>query len=141
MRDMTPTEIDALIREWTWGTLIAIDRDHPYAIELSYGFDGQYLYCGSMPGGRMADCIKHNQQVAFKICDCPRDVSRYRAVIIEGTAERQTAQTDILRAVRLIAQQNGFGEHALDHLAARTAAHPASNSLRIPLTRVGGKIA
>lgn len=141
MRDMTSAEIDALIREWTWGTLIGLDSSGPYAIELSYGFDGQYIYCGSMPGGRMARCIRDNQQVAFKICDCGRDVSHYRAVIIEGTAERQTVEADILRAVRLIARQSGFGEHALDHLAALTAANPASNSLRIPLTRVGGKVA
>ena len=33
------------------GTLIAIDNDRPYAIELSYATDGEFIYCGSMPAG------------------------------------------------------------------------------------------
>ena len=65
MRNMTEKEIKDFIEEWTWGTLIAIDNDKPYAIELSYATDGEFIYCGSMPGGRMTRCIKNNANMYF----------------------------------------------------------------------------
>jgi len=43
MRDMQHTEIIDFIRYFTWGTLIGVEGDKPYAVELSYGFDGAYI--------------------------------------------------------------------------------------------------
>jgi len=51
MRNMTEKEIKDFNEEWTWGTLTAIDNDKPYAIELSYATDGEFICCGSMQGG------------------------------------------------------------------------------------------
>ena len=45
MRDMTKEEIIEFITTWTWGTLIGVEGDKPYAVELSYGTDGKYIYC------------------------------------------------------------------------------------------------
>jgi nitroimidazol reductase NimA-like FMN-containing flavoprotein (pyridoxamine 5'-phosphate oxidase superfamily) len=73
MKDMTEKEIRALIEEWTWGTLIAVDKNTPYAVENTYGSDGEYIYCGSMPGGRMARCIKNNPNVVYKICNAEKN--------------------------------------------------------------------
>ena len=140
MRDMTEKEIRAFIREWTWGTLIGAEENKPYAVELSYGTDGEYIYCGSMPGGRMARCIIANPHVAFKICDSDRSYSRWRAVIIEGKAERLTNYDDILYSVRCIARQRGFQENAFDSIARRVANDPKSNSIRLPIKVFGGRI-
>ena len=68
MSKMTKEEILEFIESWAWGTLIGVEGDKPYAIEVSYGTDGEYIYCGSMPGGRMAGCLRANQNVVFKIC-------------------------------------------------------------------------
>jgi nitroimidazol reductase NimA-like FMN-containing flavoprotein (pyridoxamine 5'-phosphate oxidase superfamily) len=140
MRDMTEKEIRNFIREWTWGTLIGTEENKPYAVELSYGTDGEYIYCGSMPGGRMARCIIANSNVVFKICDSDRSYSRWRAVIIEGKAERLTDYDDILYSVRCIARQRGFPENAFDNIARRVAKDPASNSIRLPIKVFGGRI-
>jgi nitroimidazol reductase NimA-like FMN-containing flavoprotein (pyridoxamine 5'-phosphate oxidase superfamily) len=140
MRSMTEKEIRGFIAEWTWGTLIAVEGSRPYAIELSYGSDGDYIYCGSMPGGRMARCIRQNPQVVFKICDSDRSYSFWRAVIIEAGAERLTRYDDILYSVRFIARQRGFPEGAFDSIARRVADDPESNSLRIPIKVFGGRI-
>jgi nitroimidazol reductase NimA-like FMN-containing flavoprotein (pyridoxamine 5'-phosphate oxidase superfamily) len=140
MRSMTEKEIRSFIAEWTWGTLIAVEGSRPYAIELSYGSDGDYIYCGSMPGGRMARCIRQNPQVVFKICDSDRSYSFWRAVIIEAEAERLTRYEDILYSVRFIARQRGFPEGAFDSIARRVADNPESNSLRIPVKVIGGRI-
>ena len=141
MRDMSQEEIFDFIQYYTWGTLIGVEGDRPYAVELSYGFDGEYLYCGSMPGGRMAHCINDNANVVFKICECDWDYARYRAVIIEGKAERMTTREDIMYAVVQIARQRKLADHAFASVVERLVDNPQSNSLRIPLTKVGGKIA
>jgi nitroimidazol reductase NimA-like FMN-containing flavoprotein (pyridoxamine 5'-phosphate oxidase superfamily) len=138
MRDMTQKEIMEFIKYYTWGTLIAVEGDKPYAVEISYGTDGEYIYCGSRPGGRMAQCIQANQNVAFKICDSDRSYSRWKAVIIEAKAERLTSRDDILRSVRHIARQRGFNERAYDGVVDRVVNDPEGNSLRIPIKVVSG---
>ena len=82
MRDMTEKEIKDFIEEWTWGTLIGVEGDKPYAIENTYASDDKYIYCGSMPGGRMARCVKNNSNVAYKICDSDKSYRKWRALII-----------------------------------------------------------
>jgi len=138
MRSMTQQEIVEFIQFWTWGTLIAVDGSAPYAIEVSYGFDGSFIYCGSRPGGKMARCVLRSPFVAFKICDSDRSYARWRAVIVEAKAERLTAYDDILYSVRCIARQRGLPERAFDNIVARVLNHPESNSLRIPLSQVSG---
>lgn len=138
MRSMTRQEIMDFIQYWTWGTLIAVDGDIPYAVELSYGTDGSFIYCGSKPGGKMAYCIRQNPFVAFKICDSDRTYAHWRAVIVEAKAERLTAYDDILYSVRSIARQRGLPERTFDGVAAKVANHPESNSLRIPLHKISG---
>lgn len=140
MRDMTEDEIMEFIKTWTWGTLIGVEGNTPYAVEVSYGTDGEYIYCGSKPGGRMAQCIKANPNVAFKICDSDRSYSKYRAVIVEGKAERLTEYDDILHSVKYIAKQRGLDEHVFDSIAEKVSNNPESNSLRIPIKKIGGVI-
>jgi nitroimidazol reductase NimA-like FMN-containing flavoprotein (pyridoxamine 5'-phosphate oxidase superfamily) len=140
MRPMTRAEIMDFIKSWTWGTLIAVDGDRPFAVELSYGTDGEHIYCGSRPGGRMARCVRSNPNVAFKICDSDRSYASWRAVIVEGRAERLTAYDDILASVRCIARQRGLREGAFDSIVERVAGNPDSNSLRIRIENVGGRI-
>ena len=139
MRHMTHEEIIEFIKYYTWGTLIGVEPGgKPYAVEISYGFDGDYIYCGSRPGGRMARCILNNQQVAFKICDSDRSYASYTAVIIEAQAERLTSRDDILKSVRCIARQRGLNEHAFDAVVNHVAGNPESNSLSLPLTTISG---
>ncbi len=139
MRHMSHEEIIEFIKYYTWGTLIGIEPGgKPYAVELSYGFDGDYIHCGSRPDGRMAHCVQSNQQVAFKICDSDRSYSSYTAVIVEATAERLVSRADILASVRCIARQRGFSERAFDGVVDHVADNPAGNSLRIPVKTVSG---
>ena len=140
MRDMTKDEIMKFIKTWTWGTLIGVEEDKPYAVELSYGTDGKYIYCGSKPGGRMAHCIMNNPNAVFKICECGWDYAKYKAVIVEGKAERLTDYAEILLSVRSIAKQRKLNEHAFDNIAQHVADNPESNSIRIEIRNFGGVI-
>ena len=88
----------------------------------------------------MAHCIKSNPNIAFKICDSDPEHKKWRAVIIEGVAERLTSKEDILFFVRLLARKMGRPENSFDALAEKIAATPEeSNSIRLPLKIMGGR--
>ena len=140
MREMTEKEIRDFIAEWRWGTIHAVDGNKPYGVEVAYASDDDYLYCGSKPGGRMAQCIKSNPNIAFKICDSDPEHKKWRAASIEGVAERLTTKDDILFFVRLLAKKMGRPEKSFDALADKIAENPDdSNSIRLPLKVMGGR--
>jgi len=140
MRSLSESEIRTFLDEWTWGTLIAIEGDKPYAIELSYATDGAYVYCGSMPGGRMARCVKDNTNVVFKVCDSSKDTSHFRAVIVEGTVKKLTQRDEIIEGLGVLYKKLGLPE---SRIAPRTgellAKVPESSFYRIAIKELGGK--
>ena len=89
----------------------------------------------------MAHCIMNNANAVFKICECGWDYARYRAVIVEGKAERMTKHEDILQAVRSIAKQRKLNEDAFDNIAQHVTDSPESNSVRIEIENIGGVMA
>jgi len=140
MRNMTDKEIKDFIEEGTWGTLIAVDGNKPYAVENTYASDDKYIYCGSMPGGRMAQCIRKNPHVVYKICATDKRTRKWKAVIVEGKAERLIRKQDILGPIRQISRKAGHTEKHLDPIAEMMAAHPEkANFIRISLKKIGGR--
>jgi nitroimidazol reductase NimA-like FMN-containing flavoprotein (pyridoxamine 5'-phosphate oxidase superfamily) len=139
-RKMSEKETRDFIEQGTWGTLIAVEGDKPYAVENTYASDAKYIYCGSKPGGRMARCIRKNPNVAYKICATDKRTRKWKAVIIEGKAERLTRKEDILTPLRLVAKKAGFREKQFDPIAERMAKNPEkANFIRIPLKVIGGR--
>jgi len=141
MRDMTEKEIRDFITDWTWGTLIAVDGDEPYAIEVTYGTDGEYIYCGSRPGGEMAKCIKANKNVIFKICNADRAYVTWKAATVKGKAEKLIKKEDILHGIRLIAKRRSTNERVFDGIAERIAKDPENgNAIRIAIKNISGVV-
>ena len=148
MKIMSDEEIRDFIEEWTWGTIIAVDGDKPYAIEVSYGSDGKHIYCGSRPGGIMASCIKANPNVIFKICDADKYYPTWRAVSVFGKAERLTNRKDILYGMRTIAKRVIYtakkttrSEEEFEKIGEMLASNPeASTAIRIPIDKFSGRI-
>lgn len=140
MRSMSESEIKQFLAEWTWGTLIAVDGDKPYAIELSYATDGEFIYCGSMPGGRMSRCIKDNAHAVFKVCDCSKDTSRFRAVIVEGQVKKLTEREDIIQGLRVLYKKLGVPESRIEQRADQLTARAQESSFyRISMKELGGR--
>ncbi len=143
---MTEKEIRDLIEEWTWGTIIAVDGDKPYAIEVAYGSDGKHIYFGSRPNGKMAKCIRENPNIIFKICDADKLYPTYRAISVFGKAERLTKREDILYGVKMIAErvihtakQTNITEKQFEAVGEKLAANPeAGGPLRIAIENFSG---
>jgi hypothetical protein len=83
-------------------------------------------------------CLRANNNVVFKICVSDRNAEKFRAVIIEGQAERLTDYNDVLHALRSVARQVALDEHALDSIAKRNYQNAESNFIRIPIRVIGG---
>jgi len=139
MKSMSEKEIRKFLEEWTWGTLIAIEDDRPYAIELSYAADGEFIYCGSMPGGRMARCIKDNANVIFKICDSSKDPSRFQAVIVEGQVKKLTEKKEIVKGLRVLYKKLGLPESRIEPRSNQLIANRESSFYRIAIKELGGR--
>ena len=141
MRSIPESEIRQFLDEWTWGTLIAVDGDKPYAIELSYATDGEYIYCGSMPGGRMSRCVKDNSNAIFKVCDCPKDTSIFRAVIVEGQVKKLTKREEIIKGLRVLYRKLGIPESRIEPRANQLSARSAEECsfYRISMNELGGR--
>jgi len=140
MRDMTREEIDKLIKEWTWGTLMVVDGDVPYGVEVAYYTDGNYIYMISSPSGRTAHCFKRNPKVAFKICDTDLKFKRWRAVIVEGKIEKVKNKEDILTAFKLLSKRMGRAEGHYEKIAEKHSNEPEKSPVhRIPIEVVGGR--
>ena len=142
MKSMTEKEIREFIKGSKWGTLIAIDNNKPYAVELSYASDDEYIYCGSMPGGRMARSIKSNPSVSFKICQSSDDMSQFKAVIVEGQAEILTDREKIVKGLGVLYSKLGLPESRIETRADQLMANREKISFyRIPMTELGGRAA
>jgi len=140
MREMTREEMDRLINEWTWGTLMVVDGDKPYGVEVAYYTDGKYIYMISSPLGRTAKCFMKNPNVAFKICDTDLKFKSWRAVIIEGKIEKVTNKEDILKAFKLLAKRMGRREDHYDKVAEKHSNNPEKSPVhRIRIETVGGR--
>ncbi len=141
MRSIPESKIRQFLDEWTWGTLIAVDGDKPYAIELSYATDGEYIYCGSMPGGRMSRCDKDNSNAIFKVCDCPKDTSIFRAVIVEGQVKKLTKREEIIKGLRVLYRKLGIPESRIEPRANQLSARSAEECsfYRISMKDLGGR--
>jgi nitroimidazol reductase NimA-like FMN-containing flavoprotein (pyridoxamine 5'-phosphate oxidase superfamily) len=146
MRKMVENEIRDFVEEWAWGTIIAVDGDKPYAIEVSYGSDGKYIYFGSRPNGKMATCIRENQNIIFKVCDADKFYYTWRAISVFGKAERLTKREDILYGTKMIAEKLKYTtkrtsgtEEQLEAIGEMLAANPeAGGPLRIAIESFSG---
>lgn len=140
MRSLSQGEIREFLDEWTWGTLIAFDNDKPYAVEVSYATDGVFLYCSSMPGGRMSRCIKNNANVSFKVCDASKDTSKFRAVIVEGYVQKLTQRNEIIKGLQVLYKKMGLPESRIEQRADQlTSKAEQSGFYRITINDQGGR--
>ena len=140
MRSLSKSEINQFLKEWTWGTLIAIEGDKPYAVELSYATDGEYLYCGSMPGGRMSRCVKDNTKVVFKVCESSKDTTKFRAVIVEGTVKKLTQREEIVKGLRVLYKKLGLPESRIKPRTDQLMVQASESSFyRITIKDIGGR--
>lgn len=84
-------ESAAVLMRGTSGVLALLgDDDYPYAVPISYVYDGAHIYFHCAKAGHKLDAIKRNSKASFCVIDkdeiVPKEYTSYfRSVIVFGT--------------------------------------------------------
>lgn len=87
---LSPEENAAVLRRGTSGVLaLSGDNDYPYAVPVSYVYDGEKLYFHCAKSGHKLDAIRRNAKASFCVIDQDRVIpeeytSYFRSVIVFG---------------------------------------------------------
>jgi len=87
-RELEESSCDALLRAIGWGVLSTVDvgsgEARPYAVPVSYAFDGRIIYMASGPG-RKRDAVEATGRVCLTVFDIVA-FDRWTTVVVEGRA-------------------------------------------------------
>lgn len=89
-QELTRTEIDEILYRGTSGVLaLSGDDEYPYAVPISYVYDGKSIYFHCAKTGHKLDAITRNAKASFCVVDQDEVVAReytsyFRSVIAFG---------------------------------------------------------
>lgn len=99
----------AILKKGTSGVLaVSGDQDYPYAVPLSYVYDGAKIYFHCAKSGHKLDAIQKNKKVSFCVIDqdqiVPKEYTSYfRSVIAFGTIRIVESQQEKREAIEKLA--------------------------------------
>ena len=101
---LTPEECAEILRRGTSGVLAVLgDGGYPYAVPLSYVYDGEKIFFHCAKSGHKLDAIRQNSKVSFCVIDqdqiVPEEYTTYfrsiiafgRIRILEDDTEKRSA--------------------------------------------------
>ena len=98
-----------ILKRGTSGVLaLAGDQDYPYAVPISYVYDGEKLYFHCAKSGHKLDAINRNAKASFCVIDqdeiVPEEYTSYfRSVIVFGTMRILTEEDEKRDAIDKLA--------------------------------------
>jgi len=105
--ELTPTEIDELLRRQRIGRVGSAAVGHVEITPIVYGYDGTAVY-GHSRFGRKIQYMRGNPEVCFEVEEIV-DPKSWRVVVLHGRYEELSDATDRDRAMRFILAQAGGG--------------------------------
>lgn len=112
---LSDAEIGEILRRGTSGVLALLgDGDYPYAVPLSYVWDGERIYFHSAKSGHKMDAIQRNEKASFCVIDedhiVPEEYTTYfRSVIAFGRIRRLEGE-EVRRAIEKLAVKYAPGD-------------------------------
>lgn len=108
-QQLTEVECVEILKRNTSGVLAVLgDEGYPYAVPMSYVYDGEALYFHCAKSGHKLDAIKSCDKVSFCVIDqdkvVPQEYTTYfRSVILFGRASVLNNDEEILSAIGKLA--------------------------------------
>lgn len=108
---LSKRECDDVLYRGTSGVLaLSGDECYPYAVPISYVYDGEKLYFHSAKSGHKLDAVRRNGKASFCVIDEDRVVpeeytSYFRSVIVFGTMRVLEEDEEIYRALEKLAMK------------------------------------
>ncbi len=117
------------------------NEDYPYAVPVSYAYDGRDIYIHSALTGHKIDCLRDNPKVSFCVIKednvVPEEFTTYfKSVIVFGTATFLTETADIIYGLKTLAEKYSPG---IDSDAEIAKCLPHVAVIRISIDAVSGK--
>ena len=79
------TEIEEVLKSGLVGRIGCHADGETYIVPISYGYDGQYLYCHTHEGKKTA-MMRKNPQICFQV-DEMKDMANWKSVLVQGSYE------------------------------------------------------
>lgn len=135
LREMDEGEIRLHLHGHTWGVLATIHQGRPYAVPVSFGFDGTYLYIATGPGRKLR-ALSESPAACLTIADVT-DGSRWNSVVVMADVEPVDSIAVKLHGLNTIRRQQSGGGLT----SAKDLARAASATLfRLAPTEVSGRV-
>ena len=126
---LTPEESAAVLHRGTSGVLaLAGDDGYPYAVPMSYVYDGAKLYFHCAKSGHKLDAIRRNCKASFCVIDqdqiVPEEYTSHFRSVIEALALKYAPDDDAADRNRAIDQEWAplcMLELTIDHITGKEA--------------------
>ena len=108
-QELTSKECDQVLERQTSGVLAVLgDEGYPYAVPLSYVYQGGKIYFHCAKEGHKLDAIRKDNKVSFCVVDqdqvVPEEYTTYfRSVIVFGTARQLEDEKEKRQALAALA--------------------------------------
>lgn len=115
-QQLSTEDCEAILNRGTSGVLaVSCDGDYPYAVPLSYCYDGGKIYFHCAKTGHKLDAIKRNSKVSFCVIDADDVVPEkfttyYKSVVVFGRIHIITDSGDKRRAITALSEKYSPGE-------------------------------
>ena len=108
-QELTPEECDTVLYRGSSGVLaLSGDDNYPYAVPLSYVYDGKKLYFHCAKSGHKLDAVLRNPKASFCVIDkdlvVPEEYTTYfQSVIVFGTMRILENEQEIQKSAAKLA--------------------------------------
>ena len=133
--EMTEEEIRRFLLDHEWGMLATVGEGRPYAVPVSYGFDGRSVYVATGPGRKRTN-LETCPAVSLTVAEVESG-DRWSSVVVSGDAEPVHDLGERIRGLRAIHRQRST--HALPS-AADVARAARATLFRITPAETTGRV-
>ena len=145
VQQLSQEESEAVLLRGTAGVLaLTGDKAFPYAVPLSYVYDGEHIYFHSATEGHKIDAIQRNPNASFAVIDQDEVIpekytSAYRSVIVFGSIRIIEDDAEKLAAIRKLALKYAPDNTEQQHAAEIDGAWSRFCMLEMSIAHMTGK--
>lgn len=145
VQQLSQEESEAVLLRGTAGVLALMgDKAFPYAVPISYVYDGEHIYFHSATEGHKIDAIQRNPNASFAVIDRDEVIpekytTAFRSVIVFGSIRIIEDDTEKRAAVRKLALKYAPDNTEQQHAAEIDGAWSRFCMLEMSIAHMTGK--
>ena len=145
VQQLSQEESEAVLLRGTAGVLALMgDKAFPYAVPISYVYDGEHIYFHSATEGHKIDAIQRNPNASFAVIDRDEVIpekytTAFRSVIVFGSIRIIGDDTEKRAAVRKLALKYAPDNTEQQHAAEIDGAWSRFCMLEMSIAHMTGK--